>query len=116
MNLQPNQEIVLLLETDSRLRAFPIPKGAHTVLERCHGRPGETTERFWLNEDGERAMTGQRVFREVLPPAPAEEPEHPLYNELHVTFPDDALPPPGSGTRRLFRRGLLALRRGGRVK
>lgn len=116
MNLLPHQEIALLLETDSRLRAFPIPLGSHIVIERCHVRPGETKERFWVNEDGERALTGQRVFREVLPPQPAEAPENPLYDELHVKFPDDALPPPGSGTRRLFRRGMLSLRRGGRVK
>lgn len=113
MIIPDHQEIVLLLETDSRLRAFPIPTGAHTVIERCHVSPTETKERFWLNADGERALTGQRVFREVLPPQPAEAPENPLYDELNVRFPED-VPPPGS--RWLFRRGLLSLRRGGRVK
>lgn len=115
MTIAP-QDVGLLLESDGRLRAVPIPSGTHTVLERCHVSPGRTEERIWRHREGDRALTGQRIFREPPQPAPADAPEQPMYDERSVRFPDEALPPPGSGTRRLLRRGLLSFRRGGRLK
>lgn len=116
MRHNSQQDVALLVEPDDRLRAVPLPLGIHTVIERCHVSPGRTEERVWRHRQGERALTGQRVFREDIPPAPPEAPEQPRYDELVVRFPDDTRPPPGSGTRGWWRRGLLALRRGGRLR
>ena len=79
-------EVVLLVEGDGRaLRPYMTRDPTlHTIIERCHIAPGQVTERHWFHQHGERALTGQRIFREAPTPTPPEPTEHPLYDETKI--------------------------------
>lgn len=67
--------------------ATPAPT---TILERLHLDPRDPSKvhvRTWINKNGEKALTGQLVYREELPPAPKEEAEAPVFDELAVKQP-----------------------------
>ena len=65
-------EVVLLLEPVEgavTLRPVLLERPMTTILEQCHVGPGKVSVRIWTC-DGERAASGQRIFREqVAPPA-----------------------------------------------
>lgn len=44
-------------------------------------------ERLWVNTNDERALSGQRIFRELLAPAPSTPSENPLFDELILKKP-----------------------------
>ena len=91
----PFSETVILVEgvgQDMRVRTVALLKPhIHTIIERLHLNPADPSQlhlRTWENTRGERDLTRQlRVFREVLPPTPAEEVERPLYDELVIKEP-----------------------------
>lgn len=84
------RDLCLLVEGDGpavRLRPAWVPLHARLVIEQPRLAEGlSLPDRRWVWR-GERAETGQRVFREELPPPPREEPEKPLYDEMKVRVP-----------------------------
>lgn len=83
-------EVILLVEADGlRLRGMEIRHpNLNVVVERCHISPTQIHERVWQWLDGERAATGQRVFRDAPKPAPpVEESENPTFDEMNVKIP-----------------------------
>lgn len=67
--------------------AMPAPP---FILERLHLDPRDPSKvhvRTWVNKDGERALSGQLVYREELPPPQKEEPEKPIFDELKIKEP-----------------------------
>lgn len=80
-------EIVLLVEGEGagvRLRPVILMKPANLIIERLHVGAGKPAIRRWACKNDERALTGQRIFREELPPPPPDEPEKPVFDELVV--------------------------------
>ena len=83
-------ELVLLVEPDGasmKLRPLQLRFPVNMFVERCHLDPKDDSKiwaRTWVNTNDERALTGQRIFREELPPPTKEAPETPLYDELVV--------------------------------
>ena len=105
-------EIVLLIEPDGhqiKLRPWNLPAEKHITEIVEQERPTNSTDkgltRFWRCVNGERALSGQRVFREVLPPAPVEPAENPIFQERVIKEPlkfyDDETP---NGFRRKYLR------------
>ena len=84
-------EVVLLVEDRAASIHFrPVilhQPNLHTIYERCHLSPSKVQERVWFNIGGERAPSGQRIFREVLPPVPEEPAENPIFQELVIKEP-----------------------------
>ena len=84
-------ELVLLVEGSGqhqRLRPRVLThRNIHAILERCHVAPGRIQERVWRCLQGERSLTGQRIFREEALPAPPEPPEQPMFDELNLKLP-----------------------------
>ena len=93
-------ELVLLLEPDGpsmKIRPWELrERGAFEIIERCHVADNSVWERLWRCNAGERAISGQRIFREVLPPAPEEPAENPIFQETVLKKPlpfyDDETP------------------------
>lgn len=94
-------ELVLLVEPETtyvsgqyvtnpnaRLRVAQVPAGTNAIRERERTTTGVVSgkERFWLCRNDERALTGQRIFREELPPV-KDDVEKPLYDELVLKEP-----------------------------
>lgn len=80
-------EVVLLIEESPdaiHFRPVLLKQPVSHILERCHLSPQHEHIRTWHCTNGERCPTGQRLFREVLPPPPPEPVERPLYDELLV--------------------------------
>jgi len=79
-------EIVLLVEEgNDRLRAKELTGHVdHVIIERQHDECGQFV-RTWVYA-GERALTGQRIFREHAAPV-KEEAEQPIFDELRVKKP-----------------------------
>ena len=92
-------ELVLLLEPDGpsmKIRPWELrERGVVEIIERCHVADNSEWQRLWRC-NGERALSGQRIFREVLPPAPPEPAENPIFQELVIKEPlkfyDDETP------------------------
>jgi len=85
------KELVLLVEPDQpntqKLRPFQLARPfINEIIERCKLGEGHEWIRTWRCTNGERALSGQRIFREVLPVV-KEEPEKPLYDELVIKQP-----------------------------
>lgn len=85
-------EVVLLVEPDGanlngKMRAFIISSSLSRIIERCHLSDRSEWIRVWICTNDERALTGQRIFREDLPPVPQEEPEKPVYDERVIKGP-----------------------------
>lgn len=84
-------EPVLLVEEIGGVINFRVVILKHPVnqiLERVHVSPTATATRLWRCTDGERDLTRNcRIFREVLPPAPPEAPERPMFDELVIKKP-----------------------------
>lgn len=104
-------ETVLLIEPDASGTRFNVravnlaQRCVFQIVEQNHLQPGNTIERIWRNHGGEKDATGQlRVFREVLPPAPVEESEKPMFDELVLK---DKIPLYGDETPNGFRRNRL---------
>lgn len=83
-----DRDLVLLVEGDNaRLRPALLPVNASLLVERPHTREGlSLPERRWRWR-GERAETGQRVFREELPVVAPEPSECPEFDELVIRGP-----------------------------
>lgn len=80
-------EVVLLVDGPAGVwRPVILLRGQTSILERCHVTPTETQERLWVYH-GERALTGQRIFREPPTPTRREPSEHPLFDELVLRTP-----------------------------
>lgn len=90
-----HQEAVLLIEgsgQNQRLRVYVTRDPMlHTIVERSHLADGTIQERIWLHQHGERALTGQRIFRPPPCPPVQEARERPLFDETHVrlVLPDE---------------------------
>ena len=84
-------EVVLLVEDRAASIHFrPVilhQPNLHTIYERCHLSPSKVQERVWFNIGGERAPSGQRIFREAPQGHVHEEGEAPVFDELHVKIP-----------------------------
>lgn len=97
---KPFQEVVLLVEQDNQaVRTVRVSqRNVKQVIERLHVNPlhpDSYTERIWRNTNDERDLTGQmRVFREVLPEPPKEEPEDPIFQEMKIKEPLELFPKP----------------------
>lgn len=92
---QRQPELVLLVEPDGanlngKIRPRELLWPVNVIVERSPLDPSDPRNpnkqwvRKWICTNDERALTGQRVFREELPPPPPDEPEKPLYDELYV--------------------------------
>ena len=85
-----SMDLVILLEPDGpgmKLRAWELRQpGVTEIIERCHVAEKSEWVRTWRC-DGERALSGQRIFREVLPPVPEEPAENPIFQELVIKEP-----------------------------
>lgn len=83
------KELVLLVEPDGRsekLRPRLLAKlFINEIIERCD-LGGTTWTRLWRNTNEERALSGQRIFREVLAPI-VEEKEDPIFQETVIKKP-----------------------------
>lgn len=85
---KPFSEIVLLVEPhgdSEKLRGFILTSHRNVIIERCHLASGLEWIRTWICTNDERALTGQRIFREQLPPPPPEPVENPIHDEMLVT-------------------------------
>lgn len=84
------KEIVLLVEPDGaseKLRPRVLEKlGIYEIIERCTLGDDHCWNRIWHCTNDERAITGQRIFREVVIPFEPE-PEDPIFDELVVKKP-----------------------------
>ena len=88
-------EVVLLVESDEgrqKLRAVQVDHRyvINMFLERCHldpSNPSKVWIRKWVNKNGERALTGQRIFREDTPLPTPEPSENPVFDELKIKKP-----------------------------
>lgn len=83
-------EVVLLVEPNGlseKLRGFIMTSGENRIIERCHLSDKHEWIRTWICQNDERALTGQRVFREDLPPAREPPSEKPFYDEMVVKEP-----------------------------
>ena len=88
------KELILLVEPDGpllngKIRTMTVTQRVNAVMERCHLDPKNPLQiwlRTWVCKNDERALSGQRVFREDLPPV-KEEVEKPLYDELVLKTP-----------------------------
>ena len=83
MQNQPRKEPVLLVEPGNAFRVVILTKPINLIIEQD---PKSSMVRTWICKHGERAPSGQRIFREDLPPV-TEEPEKPLYDELVLKEP-----------------------------
>ena len=86
---QIDKEVVLLMDADSwRPVVIDLQQHVGTIVERVRGPLNQVMEeRVWIWQDGERAATGQRIFRELLKPSPPEPSEKPLFDELVIKKP-----------------------------
>ena len=89
-------DYALLVEPDGdkpegKLRVVKVRLPAPPfIIERLHLDPRDPSKvhvRTWINKNEERALTGQPVYREELPPPPKEEPEKPIFDELKIKEP-----------------------------
>lgn len=98
--MKPFVEVVLLVEANNQaVRTVQVSqRNVKEVRERLHVNPlhpDAYTERLWRNTNDERDLTGQmRIFREVLPEPPKEEPENPIFQELKIKEPLALFPTP----------------------
>ena len=97
----PFSETILLVEDaiyPPRVRTVHVTqRGVYQIIERLHVGADRVALRTWTNVADEKDLTNQlRVFREVLPDAPKEEAEHPIFDELvlkePLQFTDDETP------------------------
>lgn len=80
------RDLCLLVEGNA-LRHVWMPESAAMLVERPKAAGLYLRERIWRYV-GERALTGQRIFREANPlPPPPEPVEKPLYDELVIREP-----------------------------
>lgn len=95
VSLTPQRdEVVLLLEDEPgktlRFRAVSLAdQTVSTIYERAHQPNGAQTDRLWFHQHGERALTGQRIFREAPQPVVAAPQETPRYDEERVRLHPD---------------------------
>lgn len=85
------KELILLVEpdgpfTNGKIRTVTVTRPVNTVTERCHLDETQVWLRTWICKNDERALSGQRVFREDIQPV-REEVEKPLYDELVLKTP-----------------------------
>ena len=82
-------EYVILLEADERIRVVALHQSrVGTLYERERGPLGQILgERMWHHLGGERARTGERIFRELPAVATPAIAEHPQFDEMHVKIP-----------------------------
>lgn len=103
-------ELVLLVEPEGatqngKLRPMWIPLSAKMIVERVHQRdPSQDVQRIWTCREGERAATGQRIFREEVAATTPDPAEAPVFDELTLKSP---LPLHGDETPLGFRRKHL---------
>ena len=75
------REAVLLVDADTFRPVVLHQPGIVVISERVHVAPGVVASRTWECSQNERALSGQRIFREHLPPIPKEPDEKPLFDE-----------------------------------
>ena len=75
------REAVLLVDADTFRPVILEQPGVFIIIERPHVAPGVTGTRTWECSQDERALSGQRIFREHLPPLPKEPDEKPIFDE-----------------------------------
>ena len=88
----PRGESVLLVEQSGALRVYVTrDPQLSTIVERAHVAVGQIHERIWYWQHGERALTGQKIFREGPATPRPDDAECPLYDETRVTLllPDE---------------------------
>lgn len=96
-NIKNGQELVLLVDEDVfRPVLIAANQGIATIFERSHLSPDHMHERVWFCMHDERALTGQRIFRELPKPEPREPGEKPLFDELVIKTPLPFWTPPQS--------------------
>ncbi len=85
----PDKELVILAGETTWLPVIvQIASGIDTIVMREHGPLGEVIgEKLWVCQQEERLPSGQRVFRELLPPAVPEKSEQPIFDELIIKKP-----------------------------
>lgn len=81
-------EVVLLVEPlggnlNGCLRAHELTGRVEKIIIE---QPRGAAPRTWIWH-GERALTGERIFREHNPVTPTEEKEHPLFDETDLKEP-----------------------------
>ena len=84
------KEIVILYEPDGasfKVRPAILTQPVSEILERCHLSADHQWTRVWRCTNGERADTGQRIFREVVAAPAADAPEQPAFDEMVVKTP-----------------------------
>lgn len=88
MSAPNDKELVLLVEGDAFRPVIVDPsKHVTTIIEREHFAVDLRNERIWICKDDERALTGQRIFRELLTPLPPAPSEKPMFDELVIKKP-----------------------------
>ena len=75
------REAVLLVDADTFRPVILRQLGIVVISERVHIGLGVTAARTWECSQDERALSGQRIFREHLPPLPKEPDENPIFDE-----------------------------------
>jgi hypothetical protein len=102
------REVVILMEEapdhSQRCRFTVLPQhGLDVIVERERAPLDGAVlgERVWYWQHEERALTGQRIFREIAPPPPPEWKENPIFDEMVVKEPLPFTWPPSYDPRKL---------------
>lgn len=83
------EELVLLVEPEGRgekLRPWMLRGRVVEIIENCRLSREKVWTRIWRCTNDERALSGQRIFREVLAPI-EEEKENPIFQETAIKKP-----------------------------